>query len=85
VDAKTAAHHVDLLLELPRGRLWAVEVKRSMAPAATRGFHEACADLKPVRRFVAYPGDERYPLRDGVEAVPVAALAGELAAFGRRV
>jgi hypothetical protein len=67
VDAKTAAHHVDLLLEVPRGRLWAVEVKRSMAPAATRGFHEACADLKPVRRFVAYRGDERYPLRDGVE------------------
>jgi hypothetical protein len=61
-----------------------VEVKRSIAPAATRGFHEACADLRPGRRFVVYPGAERFPLGDGVEAVPPAALAQELAARRRQ-
>jgi predicted AAA+ superfamily ATPase len=88
----TAAHYyrtsggaeIDLVLEPPRGGLWAVEVKRSIAPAATRGFHEACADLRPGRRFVVYPGAERFPLGDGVEAVPPAALAQELAARGRQ-
>ncbi len=88
----TAAHYyrtsggaeIDLLLELPRGGRWAVEVKRSIAPAATRGFHEACADLRPGRRFVVYPGDERFPLGDGVEAVPPAALVRELADARRR-
>jgi len=86
----TAAHYyrtsggaeIDLLLELPRGGLWAVEVKRSIAPAATRGFHEACADLRPARRLVVYSGAERFPLGEGVEAVPPAALAQELAAAG---
>lgn len=88
----TAAHYyrtsggaeIDLLLEPPRGGRWAVEVKRSIAPAATRGFQEACADLRPGRRFVVYPGAERFPLGDGVEAVPPAALAQELAAARTR-
>ncbi len=72
---------IDLLLELPRAGLWAVEIKRSSAPSATRGFHEACADLKPTHRFVVYPGTERFPLAESVEAVPPAMLAGDLAAM----
>ena len=86
----TAAHYyrtsggaeIDLLLTLPRGELWAVEVKRSTTPAATRGFHEASADLKPARRYVVYSGAERFPLGDGIEAVPPAALAQDFAAAG---
>jgi predicted AAA+ superfamily ATPase len=38
---------VDLVLTLPGGKLWAVEIKRSAAPKVGRGFHSACADLKP--------------------------------------
>jgi hypothetical protein len=36
-----AGTEIDLLLEPPRGGHWAVEVKRSTAPAA-RGFHDVC-------------------------------------------
>ncbi|MBM5811640.1 MAG: ATP-binding protein [Gammaproteobacteria bacterium] len=76
----TGGAEIDLLLKPPRGRLWAVEIKRSTAPTVTRGFHEACVDLKPARRLVVYPGAERFPLGNGVEAVPPAALALDLAA-----
>ncbi len=86
--AGTTAHYyrtsggaeIDLLLDVPRGGRWAVEAKRSSAPVATRGFHEALADLQPRRKFVIYPGEERFPLGGGVEAIPLPALAGELAA-----
>src|SRR5262245_46092650 len=30
-----------------------------------RGFHNACADLRPERRFVVYAGAERFPLGEG--------------------
>lgn len=70
---------IDLLLVWPDGSLWAVEVKRSRAPKAARGFHAACADLEPARRFVVHPGAERWPLADGVEAIGVAALCEEAA------
>lgn len=70
---------IDLLLHLPGGGLWAIEVKRSLAPRPERGFHSACADLKPQRRLVVYPGGETFPLGNGVEAVPLADLARSLA------
>lgn len=69
---------VDLVLVFPNGSCWAVEVKRSLKPHATRGFHAACADLAPAKRFIVYPGRERYPLGEGIEAVPLQDLAGEL-------
>ncbi|PIV74176.1 MAG: ATPase, partial [Rhodocyclales bacterium CG17_big_fil_post_rev_8_21_14_2_50_68_7] len=40
-----------------------------------RGFHSACADLKPERRFVVYPGNERYRLAEDIEALPLPRLA----------
>jgi len=69
---------IDLLLHLPGGRMWAIEVKRSLAPRPERGFHAACADLDPIRRFVVYPGAERFPLGQDVEAVSLSDLATEL-------
>ena len=66
---------IDLLLAWPDGRLWAIEIKRSLTPKLERGFHAACADLKPERRFVVYPGSERYRLAEDIEAMPLPMLA----------
>lgn len=71
-------NEIDLLLTLPGDQLWAIEIKRSSAPKPERGFHLACADLKPTRRFVVYPGDERFPLGPDTEAIGLPALAQEL-------
>jgi uncharacterized protein len=69
---------VDLILTLPGGVNWAIEIKRSSAPKPERGFHLACADLAPARRFLVYPGTERFPLDEATEAIGVVALANEL-------
>jgi predicted AAA+ superfamily ATPase len=71
---------VDLLLAWPDGSLWAIEVKRSMAPKAERGFYAACEDLSPARRFVVYPGDDRWHLADDVEVIGLDALCREISA-----
>ena len=60
---------IDLLLELPGGERWAVEVKRSRAAKPARGFYEACEDLKPAKRFVVHAGQERFPVSADVEAI----------------
>jgi predicted AAA+ superfamily ATPase len=73
---------IDLLLAWPDGALWAIEVKRSLAPKAARGFHAACGDLRPERKFVVYPGDDRWPLGDGVEAIGLAEVCGEVRGRG---
>src|SRR3989338_4579406 len=69
---------IDLLLAWPDGSLWAIEVKRSLAPKVERGFHAACADLNPARKFVVYPGQERYRLAEDIEAISLVGLAQEI-------
>jgi uncharacterized protein len=71
-------NEIDLVLTLPGGKLWAVEIKRSSAPRVERGFHAACADLKPNKRFVVYPGEERFSLDNESDAISVFMLAKAL-------
>ena len=71
---------IDLVLTLPGGKLWAIEIKRNSAPGIERGFHSACADLKPKKRFVMYPGTERFPLDENTDAIGIVALAKALQA-----
>jgi predicted AAA+ superfamily ATPase len=71
---------IDLLLAWPDGSLWAVEIKRSLSPKVERGFHAACEDLSPVRKFVVYPGQERYRIAPDIEAISLTDLAAMVAA-----
>ena len=71
---------IDLVLTLPGGKLWAVEIKRSSTPKVERGFHLACADLKPSKRFVIYSGAERFPLDADTDAIGLGALGRALQA-----
>lgn len=70
---------IDLLLAWPDGSLWAIEIKRSLAPKVERGFHAACADLLPTKKFVIYPGEERYRLASDIEVISLKELATMLA------
>ena len=67
----SAGAEIDLLLTWPNGEHWAIEVKRSTTPKVERGFYSACDDIKPVRKWVIYPGTEAYPLRDDIQAMPL--------------
>ncbi len=68
---------IDLVLRWPDGHEWAVEIKRTLAPAAERGLRSALADLAPERAFVVYPGTERYPLAPAIEAIGLAELCAQ--------
>ncbi len=72
---------VDLVLELPGNRRWAIEIKRGLAPKVEPGLRTALADLNPDRAFLVYAGQERYPKGDGIEAIGVGELARELTAL----
>lgn len=64
----------DLVLSWLDGRMWVVEIKRSLSPTVERGLHTAIADLEPERTFVVYPGKERYRMGPSVEAIGLAEL-----------
>lgn len=75
---------VDLVVDLGGGRIWALEIKRSSAPKVSRGFHSACEDLRPARRFVVHGGNESFPLTKDVRAVTVRAMMDLIVQSGSR-
>lgn len=76
----TGGAEIDLVLELPGGAVWAIEIKRGLSPKLDRGFHSARGDLEPARSFVVYAGEHRYPKADGVEAIGLCEICAELSA-----
>ncbi len=69
-----AGAEIDLVLELPKRKRWAIEIKRSSAPTVSRGFHVAAADLGATARFVVHAGSESFPMAQDVQAVTLADL-----------
>lgn len=74
----SAGAEIDLVLELPGGKLWAVEFKRGLAPRLEKGFHHAREDMQPERSFVVYAGQDRFKLATDVEAINLEGLMHEL-------
>lgn len=74
----STGNEIDLVLDLPGDRRWAIEVKRSSAPTVSKGFHSALKDVRPDAAFVVYPGQDRYPKGEGVEAIGLVELARQL-------
>ncbi len=61
----------DLVLRFRDGETWVVEIKRSSAPTVSKGFHLAAADVGATRKLLVAPVATAYPLRDGVEVMPL--------------
>jgi hypothetical protein len=69
---------IDLVLDWPDGRIWAIEIKRTLAPKVERGMRSALEDLQPERSFVVYGGEERFRLDETVEAISLGELCAEV-------
>ena len=74
----SAGAEMDLILELPGGEKWAIEVKSGLGPKLTKGFHHSTKDINPDRSFVVYAGSERYPITETSDAISLAELVQEL-------
>jgi predicted AAA+ superfamily ATPase len=73
-----AGAEIDLVLERGGKPDIAIEVKRSSAPSPGRGFALACDDLGITRRYVVYPGNERFGLRHDAQAISLAGMTALL-------
>ena len=77
-----AGAEIDLVLEGPKRQRWAIEIKRSSAPAVSKGFHIAAAELEATARFVVHAGNESFPMAQGVRAATLADLQRVLIELG---
>lgn len=86
VGPETAAHfyrtsagaEIDLVLTPPGASPIAIEIKRSLSPSVSKGFHIASADIAATDRYILYPGEESYPLGNSTRVVSLSDLLERL-------
>jgi predicted AAA+ superfamily ATPase len=76
-----AGAEIDLLLEIPGHGLWAIEIKLGLHSRPRPGFHIACEDLGPAKRFVVNSGHERQTIAPETESIGLGQLASLLASL----
>ena len=60
---------IDLLIEFAGKGLWAIEIKRSASARLGRGFHEACEDINPSRKFVIHAQEDAFTIKEDIQSI----------------
>lgn len=74
----TGGAEADLILTFSQDNIWAIEIKRSLSPTVGKGFYYACEDVKATKRFIVYPGLERFPIGQGIEVINLVDLMNQI-------
>ncbi len=61
---------IDLILQKDT-KLFGIEIKRTDSPRLTPSIKNAMSDLGLEKVVIIYPGAKRFPIADGVEAIPL--------------
>ena len=73
-----AGAEIDLVIERNSKERYAIEIKRSQAPSVSKGFHLGCEDIAATKRFIVYPGKERFPVTKDIAAIPLLDMMNKL-------
>ncbi|RDB07838.1 ATP-binding protein [Runella aurantiaca] len=74
----SAGAEIDLVIEKNSQQRYAIEIKRSQAPSVSKGFYLGCDDIEAAKRFVIYPGTEKFPISKNVTAVSLPDMMDEI-------
>jgi uncharacterized protein len=78
----SAGAEIDLVIEKNRQTKYAIEIKRSLNPSVSKGFHLGCDDIKATKRFIVYPGKDKFPVGGNITAMPILDMVKELGEMG---
>lgn len=77
----SAGAEIDLIIEQNSKTKFAIEIKRSLAPSVSKGFHLGCEDIKASHRYIVYPGKEKFLVNKQVTAIPLLDIMKEIQAM----
>lgn len=79
----SSKEEIDLVIEYAPAQLITIEIKRSINPVPSKGFHDTLAILNPVASFIVYPGQERYSISPRTDVINLEDVMTEL--LNRRI
>ena len=73
-----AGSEIDLLIQFPSEKIWAVEIKHGFAPKVSRNFHITCREIRANRRYVIYGGDDEFSIDNDVKVISLGRFMNKL-------
>ncbi len=70
----SAGAEIDLVITKSDKPVYCIDVKLSLNPKVSAGFLNALDDLKCEKGFVIYPGNDIYPIKENVTAIPISRI-----------
>lgn len=64
-----AGAEIDLVIQISGKELWAIEIKKGLAPKISSGFHQGCKDIKASKKFLVYGGTETFPIKHNTTVI----------------
>ncbi len=72
---------IDLILEIPKHGLWAIDIKRGISTSPEKGFYLACEDVEPAKRFAVNSGRGQHAINKDTQVIGVTEMARLLASL----
>lgn len=76
-----AGAEIDLVLEMPNGKIWAIEIKSGLIAKPSKGFYFAMEDIQADQNFIVHAGSESYPISEKIRATSLTGLLNEIRAL----
>ena len=70
----SAGAEIDLVIEYSDAKKIAIEIKRSLTPVTSKGFHMACDDIGVAEKFIVYPGTSSYPANNNTTVISLSEM-----------
>jgi uncharacterized protein len=77
-----AGHEIDLVLEGPRSRVLAIEIKRTRTPTVAPGFLVGCEEIGAAERWIVVPDGETYSVGSDTRVIGLRDLVEKIATVG---
>ncbi len=75
-----AGAEIDLVIKMPNGEIWDVEIKHGVAPKIGKHYSKTCDDVGATHKFIVYGGDDEFPIGDNVRMISLPKIMEKLAA-----
>ena len=81
---KSNGSEIDLVLSLSGKDLWAIEIKKNLAPKVSNGFHNCADEIGATKKYVISGGEDEFNVKHKTTIISLSLLMKKLLALQRK-
>ncbi len=73
-----AGAEIDLIIKMPNGEIWAIEIKHGVTPKISKHYSKTCDDVEATHKFIIYGGHDEFPIGNNVQMISLQKMMKKL-------